>query len=179
MKGRRLHDPTFWCMSSSLVFLVIVASLHLLQPGYDPLHQFMSELALGPYGGAMFFAFSALAFSTGSLGVLCLRRRALRLASIPLFGAAASFLGAGVFRLDSTSELHIKLIALAFIGSSLAMYLLPRLSGKGHLLSWGLGAGMALFVTLPISTPGLTQRLAAVCLLLWVVLASRLHKSQA
>lgn len=43
------------------VFAVIAIALHVAQPGYDPSTQLMSELALGRYGGAMLFAFAALA----------------------------------------------------------------------------------------------------------------------
>jgi len=53
-----LNYVTIYSLS---VFIFIVAGLHLMQTHYDPVHQLMSELALGQYGFLMLFAF--LAFS--------------------------------------------------------------------------------------------------------------------
>lgn len=41
-------------------FVVVVVALHLVQPGYDPAQQLMSELALGPHGSAMILAFTGV-----------------------------------------------------------------------------------------------------------------------
>ena len=168
---RRCH-PEFLVIPSVIVFLAIVIPLHCLQPAYDPLTQLMSELALGPYGWAMYGAFGALGLIAAALGLACWRQAPIRFVALPLLGAAICFGGAGAFRLGDSNELHVGLIAGAFFCCGLAMYLLPRLSGEGQIASWSLGAGMALSAALPVVYPGLTQRLAAICLLGWFVWAS-------
>jgi len=59
------------------MFLVVVLVLHAVQIHYDPVNQLMSELALGPHGWVMFFAFAGIAvalagiqFSIAKLGAV-------------------------------------------------------------------------------------------------------------
>jgi hypothetical protein len=160
-------------------FVVSVVALHLLQPGYDPTQQLMSELALGPYGWAMFAAFAGLAIalfgmedeladfgaSVGYLGLLVV--------------AAIFFLAAGVFPLGERSEIHIGLIATAFVLGVLGMALFPLHAGRAmsagpRAISWPLAAGVAASVALGHSVfpMGIGQRLAAGCLLAWLVIVS-------
>ena len=47
------------------MFVIAVVALHLLQPNYEPTHQLMSELALGPYGWAMIVAFGQIDSAAG------------------------------------------------------------------------------------------------------------------
>ena len=158
-----------------IVFLAVVIPLHFLQPRYDPALQLMSELALGPHGGAMFLAFAGLALAAfgiqagiGALG-----------AGWPLRGlllaASACFLASGVFPLGATSEIHIGAIASAFVLTVLAMYLFPRMAGGAsgavpRIVSWGCAAGVAASVALGHSLlpMGIGQRAAAAFLLLWM-----------
>lgn len=56
-------------MTGALGFVVVVGALHVLQPGYAPAHQLMSELALGAYGWAMLAAFLFIAVSTLSVAL--------------------------------------------------------------------------------------------------------------
>ena len=157
-----------------VLFLAVVAPLHFLQPRYDPTLQLMSELALGPHGGTMLFAFTGLALSTfgiqagiGALG-----------AGWPLRGlllaASACFLASGIFPLSAASEVHIAAIAGAFVLCVLAMYLFPRVAGSATLVprtvSWGSAAGVAASVALGHSMlpMGVGQRAAAAFLLLWM-----------
>ena len=56
-------------IAGAIGFVLIVSILHLLQPGYDPKHQLMSELALGAHGWAMLLAFLFIAGSTLSLAL--------------------------------------------------------------------------------------------------------------
>jgi hypothetical protein len=146
-----------------------------VQPDYDGRYQLMSELALGPYGWAMLPAFCFFALSI--LGV----QHGLRSigGSLPiravLVAAALTIFGAGVFRLGQATELHIALVALAFVLMVLAMYLLPSQAGSlssrlARGISWVLAAATALSVlgghsVLPIGTG---QRLAAACVLIWL-----------
>lgn len=160
-----------------LMFLVTVVTLHLLQPAYDPVHQLMSELALGPYGWAMILAFAGLALATigvqATLGNFGSSQR-LRLL---LSAAAVFFLAAGVFPLGSHPEIHIAAIASAFVLSVLAMYLFPSGAGRAanaapRALSWCLAAGVAVSVALGHSVlpMGIGQRLAALCLVTWLAI---------
>lgn len=180
--------PHPWGSVAALVgvatFVVTVIALHLLQPGYDPANQLMNELALGPYGWAMFAAFGGLAVAVfgiqaaiGSVGAASGYR-------ILLLVAAVFFLAAGVFPLGATSEIHIAAIATAFVLSVLAMYLFPSSAGAAaavapRAVSWSLAAGVAVSVALGHSVlpMGIGQRLAAACLLVWLtVLGWRLRK---
>lgn len=94
-----------------------------------------------------------------------------------LAAAALFFLAAGVFPLGATSEIHIAAIATAFVLSVLAMYLFPSgaggaLSAAPRALSWSLAAGVAVSVALGHSVlpMGISQRLAALCLLAWLAI---------
>lgn len=157
------------------VFLVTVLTLHFLQPAYDPMHQLMSELALGPFGWAMVAAFSGLALAVfgiqAAIGVFG-GSRSLR---ILLNAAAVFFFAAGVFPLGAATEIHIAAIATAFVLSVLAMYLFPSGAGRAanaapRALSWSLAAGVAVSVILGHSVlpMGVGQRLAGLCLLVWL-----------
>ncbi len=160
------------------LFVVVVVTLHVLQPGYQPRTQLMSELALGEHGWAMFVAFLGLAIAI--IGVqtgvaACGGSRGYRLL---LVTAAAFSLAAGVFPLGKWSVVHISAIGTAFVLSVLAMYLFPTNAGRASLVgprvvSWPLAAGLAASVALGHSVipMGIGQRLAAACLLLWLGIA--------
>jgi len=162
-------------IASAIGFVVVVSGLHFMQHDYDPQHQLMSELALGRYGWAMLPAFVLLAVSVLGVAQGLGAVRASVLTRAILGGAAASFVGAGVFRLGQADELHILLIAVAFVLVVLGMYLLPSsapgLSARFNRgVCWGLGAATALSAwlghsVLPI---GVGQRLGAAWVLLWL-----------
>jgi len=156
------------------VFIVTVVALHLLQPGYDPRHQLMSELALGQYGWAMFVAFLGLAVAVFGVQAAIGGYGAARGYRVLLSIAAMLFLVAGIFPLGNTSMIHIGAIAMAFVLSVLAMYLFPSSAGRASIaaprtLSWTLATGIAASVALGDLIPiGIGQRLAAGCLLVWL-----------
>lgn len=50
-----------------VVFVTVLGYLHAVQFAYDPVHQFMSELAFGLQGGTLVVAFLALAMSLMAL----------------------------------------------------------------------------------------------------------------
>lgn len=167
-----------------VMFVVVIVALHLLQPGYEPAHQLMSELALGPYGRAMMVAFASLALAVFGVqsAIGCFgASRGLRLL---LVAAAMSFLAAGVFPLGHASEIHIAAIATAFVLSVLAMYLFPSGGGRATVaapraVSWSMAAGVAMSVALghSILPMGIGQRLAAGWLLIWLaILGWRLRR---
>ncbi|MBK9615936.1 MAG: DUF998 domain-containing protein [Uliginosibacterium sp.] len=157
-------------------FVLIVAALHAVQPGYDARHQLMSELALGPYGGFLLAAFTSLALATACLAAALYHARAHR-SMVALLGAAAlCFQGAGLFQLHTATRLHVGLIAAAFVLCGLAMAGLPRALAAKRLrhprvFSWGLGGAMAAFAALDLPI-GLAQRLSAATLLIWMVIVA-------
>lgn len=157
------------------VFVAIAATLHALQPGYDPRQQLMSELALGPHGWAMLFAFAGIAAAIAGVAVGVAGLRASAGLQAVVWLAAALFLAAGVFPLGPTSEIHIGAIAAAFVAAVLAMYLFPSLAGDAapladRAVSWSCAAGIAGAVALghTLLPMGIGQRLAAAFLLAWI-----------
>ena len=56
-------------VASGLLFALLLGSLHLLEPEFDPTWRFISEYALGNFGWMMHLAFLALATSLASAGV--------------------------------------------------------------------------------------------------------------
>jgi hypothetical membrane protein len=177
-----------WGAAASVIgvatFVVTVVVLHLVQPGYEPTHQLMSELAQGEYGWAMILAFTGLALAVFGIQAAIGRFGASRGLKLLLVAAAVFFLAAGVFPLGYASEIHIAAIATAFVLSVLAMYLFPSGAGSAatvapRALSWSLAAGIAVSVALGHSVlpMGVGQRLAAICLLLWLaILGWRLRR---
>jgi len=165
-------------IAGALGFVLTVSILHMLQPGYDFAHQLMSELALGAYGWAMLFAFLFIAASTVSLAIGIAQVQRSPWLQVALGVAALGFLGAGVFPLGRASELHISLIAIAFVGLVVAMYLAPSeaaalFGGRVRYVSWGLAGVTALSVFLghSILPIGVGQRLAAGSVVIWLCFA--------
>ena len=168
-------------------FVTTVVTLHFVQPGYEPSQQLMSELALGPFGWAMIIAFAGLALAVFGIQAAIANFGASPWFRLLLTVAAVFFLAAGIFPLGATSAIHITAIAIAFVLSVLAMYFFP--SGAGHAaslaprsISWPLAAGVAAGVVLGHSVlpMGVGQRLAALCLIVWlVVLGWRLGRNAA
>lgn len=54
---------------SGVLFILLLGSLHLLEPQFDPTWRFISEYALGRFGWLMHLAFLALAISLASTGI--------------------------------------------------------------------------------------------------------------
>lgn len=155
-------------------FVAVVVALQFLQPDYDPIHQHISELAIGRYGSVMFFAFSSFAISVFSAQQGLGSTRSPQALRLMLSVAAACLFGAGIFKLNDAAVIHVALIALAFVLLVLAMYFLPQLvagfnSRRSRITSWGLAAGTAVSVASGGSLPdGIAQRAAAVCILIWL-----------
>lgn len=173
--------PSSWAGAAVLVgvalFIAPVLTLHLVQPGYEPSQQLMSELALGPFGWAMVIAFTGLSLAVLGVLVAISFYGASPWLRLVLAAAALSFLAAGIFPLGATSEIHIAAIATAFVLSVLAMYLFPSGAGRAatvasHALCWSLAAGVAVSVVLGHSVlpMGVGQRFAALCLIGWLVI---------
>jgi hypothetical protein len=157
------------------MFVMVVFILHLLQPGYDPRYQLMSELALGQHGWAMFLAFLGLASAVFGVQVAVANSGGSRGYRFLLDAAALFFLAAGIFPLGAASLIHVSAIATAFVLSVLAMYLFPTKAGRAsavapRAVSWLLAVGVASSIALnQFSMPmGISQRLAAACMLAWL-----------
>lgn len=56
-------------IASGLLFALLLGSLHLLEPEFNPAWRFISEYALGKFGWMMHIAFLALATSLASAGL--------------------------------------------------------------------------------------------------------------
>jgi hypothetical protein len=173
--------PSSWAGAVVLVgvalFVAPVVTLHLVQPNYEPSQQLMSELALGPFGWAMFIAFTGLSLSVFGVFLAIAFLGGSGWLRLVLVAATLSFLAAGIFPLGATSEIHIGAIAIAFVLSVLAMYLFPSSAGRAaaaasRALSWSLAAGVTASVLLGHSVlpMGIGQRLAALCLIAWLAI---------
>jgi peptidoglycan/LPS O-acetylase OafA/YrhL len=171
------NKNTGWIViGGALGFILIVICLHIVQPDYDPVNQLMSELALGRHGSFMLLAFSSFALSVFTAQSGLHQHKSPTIIRLFLVIAAISLLGAGVFRVGRATELHIILVAIAFVQIVLVMFLLPRnvsaFKTPTHtLISWTLGVCTATCVALGqnVVPVGAGQRGAALCILIWLV----------
>jgi hypothetical membrane protein len=156
-------------------FTGIVGYLHFVQKNYSPVNQLMSELALGEQGFLMLFAFLSLALSILCAALILREHKAHKIIFLLTCLAALAMAGAGVFKLNAYTNLHVGLVAIAFVLLGLVMYLVPRyVSGMQtnmhKLVCWGLGFGTAMSAGLGgnILPIGLGQRGAACFIILWL-----------
>lgn len=161
-------------------FALIVVYLHIIQPNYDPMEQQMSELALGKFGSFMLLAFSSFALSVFAVQKGLQQLQAPVILRLLLIVSAICLLGAGLFRLDTATDVHITLVSIAFVLIVLVMYLLPRnviafRTSVHKIISWTSGAGTATFVALGqnILPMGIGQRGAVLCISIWLVWIGR------
>lgn len=166
-----------------LGFVLIVTTLHIVQNNYNPTHQLMSELALGQHGSYMLFAF--LSFSVAIFVAQQILGAYENSMSVRMLMVIASFFiaGAGLFKLDNYINLHVGLVAVAFILIVLSMYLVPRFIPQFQELlpnsvCWLLGVGTVVSVALGRSliSIGIAQRLAASCILIWLLWLAIFHQ---
>ncbi len=90
-------------IAAGIAFASLLASLHVLEPEYDPTWRFISEYALGPYGWLMTLAFAALAVSLASAGLSLLPQVRGVAAYVGLFVLAVAVTGitlAAIFPTD-------------------------------------------------------------------------------
>jgi hypothetical protein len=174
-----------------ITFLVIVATLHVVQHGrYHPLSETVSELALGRGGGLMFVAFSALA--TGTLCAAAMLGRLTNSTAAPVLLAIAGGLSyvSAVFHADGENarttlhgEIHQTAGIITFIlviGAMCTCWRLFRRDQRWQPLAQPTlvctGASLvAFFMTPAVSAAyfGAVQRLfLAVCLSWLVVVAA-------
>ena len=61
-------------ITAGVLFALLLGSLHLLEPEFDPTWRFISEYMLGKFGWMMSLAFVAIAISLASIGVAVFSR---------------------------------------------------------------------------------------------------------
>ncbi len=165
-----------------LGFTGIVIGLHILLDNYNPVHQLMSELALGEYGAFMLAAFLSLAVAVFTAQSIIASYKSNPSIRILLILASLSFAGAGVFKLGAYTDLHVGLIAIAFVSTVLSMYLTPRLVPAFQhriptAMCWVNGIGIAAFVVSSdtLLPGGVAQRMATGCILVWLIWLALFH----
>jgi amino acid transporter len=90
-------------IASGVLFVLLLGSLHVLEPEFNPTWRFVSEYALGAFGWMMRLAFLALATSLTSAGVAILSQVRTVTGYIGLVGlgiAGIGFLIAAIFTTD-------------------------------------------------------------------------------
>jgi hypothetical protein len=96
-------------VAGTVVFVALLAALHLLRPDLDPSWRFISEYELGEHGGLMRAAFLALAVGTGGAAVAVasqVPRVVGYLGLLQLALSAAGMVLAAIFVPDPSSHLH-------------------------------------------------------------------------
>jgi Protein of unknown function (DUF998) len=95
-----LIPDVFYSIASGVLFVLLLGSLHLLEPQFDPTWRFISEYALGNFGWMMRLAFLALATSLTSASVAISSQVRTVVGYVGLGGlaiAAIGFLIAAIF----------------------------------------------------------------------------------
>jgi hypothetical protein len=90
-------------IAAGLLFALLLGSLHVLEPEFDPTWRFISEYALGNVGWMMHLAFLALALSLASAGVAIFAQVRTIVGYLGLAGlglAAIGILIAAIFKTD-------------------------------------------------------------------------------
>jgi Protein of unknown function (DUF998) len=90
-------------LAAAVMFLCVLAALHILKPELDPSWRFTSEYAIGDYGWAMMLAFFSLAISYVMLVVAIgsrVKTIARRIGLALLLLSAAGMIIAGIFISD-------------------------------------------------------------------------------
>jgi multisubunit Na+/H+ antiporter MnhC subunit len=93
-------------IGSGLLFVLLLGSLHLLEPEFDPTWRFISEYALGSFGWLMTLAFLALAASLASVGAVVISQARTVAGYIGLGVLGLGILGlliAAIFQTDPIS----------------------------------------------------------------------------
>ncbi len=121
-----------------VLFILLLGSLHLLEPEFDPTWRFISEYTLGSFGWLMTLAFLALAASLASAGALVFSQ----------IRSAVGYIGLGVLALAVVGLL----IAATFKTDPISTN--PEdltLSGKMHVLGASLDYSPVAFLLLSFS----------------------------
>ena len=182
---RNINFKSISVIFGAIGFITIVIALHIVQSDYDSIHQLMSELALGKHGSFMLIAFLSFSISVFFAQSILVTYKNNLLARVLLIVASFSLAGAGLFKLGSHTELHISLVALAFVLIVLSMYLIPRLILEFRNLvpiitcwGFGLGSSISVFLGQGFIPMGIAQRLAVSFILIWLLWLAIFHQKQ-
>lgn len=163
---------------SPLVFVAVVLYLQRVQPGHDPVHGYISELAQGEAGWLMLIGYAGLWGSLVALAIGLARSGAERAYIVLLLAGAVGVFTAAIVRLDTNLIAHVLLGIGSFLVITLAMVLLPkaseRFNGRSHkIISWGLAIVMVASLSLGngMIPAGVSQRLSALCQVAWLIWA--------
>lgn len=178
-----------------LVFAAISIALGLIQPGYDPVTQLMSELGVGgvPHAGIMnligfgltgllivLFSFSLYALA-GGRGPGAIGSGLVALCGIFFIGMAAFSCDSGCIPVTSSGRIHLMLglaSLLVSVGASLLTgYSLRRTGSWEGYWQYSLCTGAVVLILMPVflASPvveGLIQRIMVGALFLWVEILS-------
>lgn len=177
-------------------FTLAVIALHFLRPDYNPLHRFVSEYAVGPFGWLMTSAFYGLSLGSLALTVALYQgvvKGGRSWVGLLLLGvwSLGTFV-AGVFKTDliaapETPEgnLHSQASLLAFVSFILATFFLLRFIGDTRWKSYYrfsfplsiviLLSFLAFFWTIITGQAlvGFTQRVFLAAVLVWLMRTAR------
>ena len=169
-------------------FVASVLAMPLIQDGYDPVEQRISQGALGEYG--LIQVFGILALATGTFSVACQVRASCSVrhvhASAGLIMASAACIAAvAIVPTDRPGgdtvhgNVHLWLAVCASLATSSAMLCgayafrrVPALRTLAMPSRWYAIASMTLLALMAVDfgQPGLVQRIAVVCQLSWLAL---------
>ena len=166
-------------------FIFIVTALTVVQTNYNSAHQLISELALGKYGFFMMFAFFSFSIAVIMAQDALAIHSNNKIIRFLLFTSSCSLAGAGIFELGDYTNLHVILMAIAFVFIVLSMYLMPRLMPKFRKIKptticWFLGIGtvVSVFLGHEYIPLGVAQRVAASFIFLWLLWLAAFNQKQ-
>jgi hypothetical protein len=90
-------------VGGAVLFLIVVAALHVITPELSPSWRFVSEYAIGENGWVMTVAFLSLSWSCAALSLAIrpqVSTRGGRIGVVLLFVVALALLAAGIFAMD-------------------------------------------------------------------------------
>ncbi|GLZ30387.1 hypothetical protein Lesp02_25760 [Lentzea sp. NBRC 105346] len=164
-----MRKALLWCGFAPVVFVIVLLVEGWLRPGYDPVHQFGSELSLGPRGWIQVTNFVVtgvlvLAFATRLRGALAVL--------IAIFGA--TLVVAGLFTTDPNHQSVAGMIHdLNSLPNFAALAAATFVASAKRIYRWysaGTGVVVVAGFVAAIATPehGLWQRICIVAGFCWV-----------
>ena len=125
-------------ITAGLLFALLLGSLHLLEPEFDPTWRVISEYALGRFGWLMRLAFAALAVSLASVGLTVLSQLRTVVGYVGIGVLALGVLGLFIAAIFKTDPITTSPEAMTF-------------SGKMHVLGASLDYSPVAFLLLSFS----------------------------
>lgn len=178
------HLAAHLSLAATVLFVLLVASLHRLKPALPPAHHMISEYARGPRGWLMRAAFSGLAIACLALALPTWAYT--HSGASLLIGAAIGAAGAGAFTTDPPSisrEASTPAGVLHAVFSFVFIPVFPVAAtvvshAMQHSLPWWSAAtwiGLLAFIGSPLhgAPAGYAQRLMVATYAAWLVMAAQ------